>query len=59
MTDSNPTRAAHVAEFQTRFQSVIQNIGKVIKGKENVVAKVLITLISGGHAFFCSMCFNR
>lgn len=49
MTDSNPSRAAHVADFQNRFQTVIQNIGKVIKGKENVVSKVLITLISGGH----------
>jgi MoxR-like ATPase len=49
MSESNPTRAAHVAEFQTNFQSVIKNIGKVIKGKEDVVSKVLVTLISGGH----------
>ena len=28
MSESNPTRAAHVAEFQTNFQSVIKNIGK-------------------------------
>lgn len=49
MSESNPTRAAHVAEFQNRFQAVVQNIGKVIKGKETVVSKVLVTLISGGH----------
>ena len=31
------------------FTAVIQNIGQVIKGKEDVVSKVLVTLISGGH----------
>ena len=49
MTESNPTRAAHVAEFQAQFHGLIQNVGQVIKGKENVVSKVLVTLISGGH----------
>lgn len=49
MTDSFPERAQLVQQFQPKFQAVIANISKIIKGKNDVIAKVLVTLISGGH----------
>ena len=46
---SNPERLAQVEKFGAEFRSVIDNIGKIIKGKDPVIHKVLVSLISGGH----------
>ncbi|NOY25667.1 MAG: MoxR family ATPase [Oligoflexia bacterium] len=49
MAPADPQRAADVARFCTEFQQVVENIGLVIKGKEDVVRKVLIAMMARGH----------
>ncbi len=46
---ADPERAAAVARFCSQFQAVVDNIGRVIKGKEDVVRKVLLTMTARGH----------
>ncbi len=46
---ADPQRAAQVRQFGQQFKGVIQNIGQVIKGKDEVVRKVLITMLAQGH----------
>ncbi len=46
---SDPERAARVARFCQEFQAVVDNIGKVIKGKEEVIRKVLLSMTAQGH----------
>ncbi|MEC7985732.1 MAG: MoxR family ATPase [Myxococcota bacterium] len=46
---SNPKRQERINEFREQFQSVVANIGKVIKGKKEVIERVLISLTAGGH----------
>jgi MoxR-like ATPase len=46
---TDPQRAAQVQEFQGEFEAVLDNIGKVIKGKQDVVRRVLLSMTAGGH----------
>ncbi|MCB9779104.1 MAG: MoxR family ATPase [Alphaproteobacteria bacterium] len=46
---ADPERAAQVARFCEEFNAVVANIGKVIKGKDEVVRKVLLTMTAKGH----------
>jgi MoxR-like ATPase len=50
---ANPTPDAALVEkirtFKTQFDSVVDNIGQVILGKEDVVRKVLLTMTARGH----------
>jgi len=45
----DPERQLEVASFVASFESVLANISRVIKGKEDVVRKVLISMIAKGH----------
>jgi len=45
----DPTRAAEVQRFQSEFDEVLANIGRVIKGKQEVVRRVLLSMTAGGH----------
>ena len=45
----DPQRAVQVQEFQGEFEAVLENIGKVIKGKQDVVRRVLLSMTAGGH----------
>ena len=42
-------RAARVAAFQTQFAQVLENAERVIKGKKDVIAKVLLAMTARGH----------
>ena len=46
---SNPQRQHKIDDFCSQFQAVVENIGKVIKGKKEVIERVLISLTAGGH----------
>ena len=46
---ADPERAAAVRRFQAEFQTVLDNVGKVIKGKEDVIRRVLLAMTSRGH----------
>ncbi|MCB9684731.1 MAG: MoxR family ATPase [Alphaproteobacteria bacterium] len=46
---SNPELAARIRTFRDQFEQVLGNVGHVIKGKEEVVRKVLIALTARGH----------
>ncbi len=46
---ADPERAAQVQRFGTEFRAVVENIGRVIKGKDEVIAKVLLAMTAGGH----------
>jgi len=46
---ADPERAAQVARFCGQFQQVVDNVGKVIKGKEEVIRKVLLAMTAKGH----------
>lgn len=45
----DPTRAAEVKRFQGEFEEVLGNIGHIIKGKQDVVRKVLLAMTANGH----------
>ncbi len=53
------TRAARPkvssAEFGVRFEKVVENVGKVIKGKDDVVRLCLIGMLAEGHVLFEDM----
>ena len=42
-------RQQRIVDFQQKFSAVVQNISKVIKGKQEVIEHVLTSLIAGGH----------
>jgi MoxR-like ATPase len=46
---TDPQRAAQVAAFGQEFARVLGNVGKVIKGKDDVVRKVLLCMVARGH----------
>ena len=46
---TDPERARQVAEFCTQFEAVVANIGKIIKGKDDVVRRVLLAMVARGH----------
>lgn len=39
-------------EFSTRFERIVANIGRVIKGKEDVIRLALTALLADGHVLF-------
>jgi MoxR-like ATPase len=43
------------ALFQSRFESMVSNIGNVIKGKEDVIRTSLTALLANGHILFEDM----
>jgi MoxR-like ATPase len=53
------TRAARAkvssAEFGVRFEKVVANVGKVIKGKDDVIRLCLIGMLAEGHVLFEDM----
>jgi MoxR-like ATPase len=46
---TDPERARQVAQFGQQFEAVVQNIGRVIKGKDAVVRRVLLAMTARGH----------
>jgi MoxR-like ATPase len=42
-------RASRVTQFKKQFDDTIANAGKVIKGKDEVIKKVLLTMTAKGH----------
>jgi MoxR-like ATPase len=42
-------RAARVTQFKKQFDDTIANAGKVIKGKDEIIKKVLLTMTAKGH----------
>ena len=42
-------RAAMVRTFQADFQSVVANVAKVIRGKDEIIRKVLLAMTARGH----------
>ena len=47
-TIRNPALAGSISLFQKQFQSVIQNVEKVILGKQDVIFKVLLVMTAKG-----------
>jgi len=45
----DPQLAADIARFQSQFESVIQNVERVILGKRDVIFKVLLVMTAKGH----------
>lgn len=45
----DPRLAGQITQFRSQFAAVRQNVGKVILGKDDVIYKVLLVLISKGH----------
>ena len=41
--------------FQERFEAVVENIGRVIKGKDEIVRLSLVALLANGHILFEDM----
>ncbi len=46
---TNPELAARIRGFREQFERVLENVGQVIKGKDDVVRKVLVALTARGH----------
>jgi MoxR-like ATPase len=42
-------RAARVAAFRQQFDAVVANAGRVIKGKDDIIRKVLLAMTAKGH----------
>lgn len=42
-------RAARVQAFQAQFAQVLENAGRIIKGKQEVIRKVLLAMTAKGH----------
>ncbi|MFT4977550.1 MAG: MoxR-like ATPase [Myxococcota bacterium] len=45
----DPERALQAQAFQTSFEAVVSNVGRVIKGKDHIIRKVLISMVAQGH----------
>ncbi len=45
----NPARVERMREFQAQFQRVVANVAQVIKGKDDVIHKVLLAMTARGH----------
>ena len=45
----DPQRAGRMREFQVQFDRVVENVSYVIKGKDDVIRKVLLAMTSRGH----------
>jgi MoxR-like ATPase len=45
----DPTRAAQVRAFGEAFNGLRQNIGRIIKGKDDVIRRVLLAMTARGH----------
>lgn len=43
------------AEFAERFTAMVDNIGQVIKGKDDIVRQALVAMLSEGHVLFEDM----
>jgi MoxR-like ATPase len=48
-TIRNPALAGSISLFQKQFQAVVQNVEKVILGKQDVIFKVLLVMTAKGH----------
>jgi MoxR-like ATPase len=48
-TSTNPELATRIRAFRDQFERTITNIGQVIKGKDDVVRRVLVALTARGH----------
>lgn len=46
---SNPRPALTADTFQERFEAMVDNIGLVIKGKDDIIRQALTCLLAGGH----------
>ena len=46
---ADPERQQEVDAFVQHFEAVVTNIGNVIKGKDDVIRKVLISMLAKGH----------
>ncbi|AKF04098.1 AAA family ATPase [Sandaracinus amylolyticus] len=42
-------RAARVAAFREQFEGVVTNVARIIKGKDEVIRKVLLAMTAKGH----------
>lgn len=42
-------RAARVAQFRQQFEGVVANVSRVIKGKDEIIRKVLLAMTAKGH----------
>lgn len=52
-TARKPSRSPMTAAgFQTQFEAMVDNIGRVIKGKDDVVRRALTCLFAQGHLLF-------
>lgn len=47
--ERDPQLAASIARFQSQFGAVVGNVGKVILGKDEVIARLLLCMIARGH----------
>jgi len=45
----DPQRAEQARTFQAGFEAVVANVGKVIKGKDDIIRKVLTAMVAQGH----------
>lgn len=48
-TSHNPELAGRIRSFRDQFEAVVDNVRQVIKGKDDIVRKVLIALTARGH----------
>ena len=48
----NPHLAAQIYAFRDRFDRVVQNVERVVVGKDEIVRKALLTMIARGHILF-------
>ena len=46
---ADPERIARIRTFQQEFHTVAANVGRVIRGKDDVVKKVLMCMVARGH----------
>jgi len=51
-TASRSTAMATSQEFRARFEAVVSNVGKVIKGKDDVIRMALTAFLAQGHILF-------
>ncbi|MFT5680050.1 MAG: MoxR-like ATPase [Myxococcota bacterium] len=45
----DPQRAAAAKRFCEQFEAVVANVGKIIKGKNEIIRKVLLSMTAQGH----------
>jgi MoxR-like ATPase len=46
---ANPDLAARIRTFKAQFDQIVDHVGQVILGKEDIVRKVLLTMAARGH----------